>query len=328
MSISIVICTYNGRQRIASCINSIFDQVNPPDYELIVVDNASTDGTGEFVNNYLESSPFTKKGKVINETIPGLLFARIAGLKEAKFKWVLFCDDDNIIFPDFLEKCSLLLNQNSNIGVLGSFGIPQFSGVKPGWFDRYYFSFAVGEQLCNYPNKNNLNYVYGACSIYQKNPILTLFDKGFTPMLGGRKGKNMSSGDDVEWCYLMQLMNYKVIYSSNLKFYHQIPDSRLTWEYYLGLKKGISSNSGILSSYEFFYSHSFKPLIKFIFWYTRKLVRSILLYFKYIIVWKGNPRKAEDQLSFVIIKAQMKSNINQSIKAISHFIQLKKYFDS
>ena len=324
--ISIVVCTHNGSTRIGPCLASLIAQENAPEYEILVVDNASSDGSGEMVKTYLGSSFPSNSWKVIPEEKPGLLNARLAGLRSAGYEWVLFCDDDNVLFPDFLFQCKQVLSQNSRIGVLGSHGIPEFLGPKPDWFDRYASSYAVGPQLRDNQGGKHLVYVYGACSIYRKKPLLNLFKKGYIPVLSGRKGKEMSAGDDVEWCWLMQLMGYKVAYSPKLQFSHQLPASRLTWEYYIRLKKGISGSAGLLSAYTFYFSASFRPIVGFVFHYYSKTLKSVLLYGKYWVRWMGKPSKPENQVSFTILESQMLAFLRQGKSTITHFRQLKKHF--
>lgn len=323
--ISIVVCTYNGKERIGPCLASLVAQENSPDYEILVVDNASSDGTGELVRTHLGSAFPSKAWRVITEEKPGLLNARLAGLSAAQYDWVLFCDDDNVLFSDFLFQCRQVLSEYSGIGVFGSLGIPEFLGPKPDWFDRYSSSYAVGPQLRDGQGVKHLVYVYGACSIYLKKPVLKLL-KEFNPVLSDRTGKELGSGGDVEWCWLMQLMGYKVAYSPKLQFTHQLPASRLTWEYYIRLKKGISGSAGLLSVYTFYFSDSIRPVIWFAFHYFLNTVKSVLLYLKYWLRWRGKPSKPENQLSFAILEAQMWAYLKQGKAAIIHFRHLKNHF--
>lgn len=325
--ISIVVCTHNGKDRIEPCISSLIAQVDPPEYEILFIDNASTDGTGDLIRSQMESTSFPSDSwSVIREEKPGLLYARMAGLRAAQYEWVLFCDDDNILYPDFLFQCQEVLLQNPKVGVVGSLGIPEFLGPKPDWFDLYSSSYAVGPQLLGNSNKNRLVHVYGACSVFRKQPLQGLFQNDFKPALSGRKGKEMAAGDDVEWCWLMQLMGYQVLYSPKLQFTHQLSANRLTWPYYLNLKKGISASAGLLSTYTYYFHTTLRSLIGFVFHYLSNTIQSILLYLKYWILWRGKPSNPKNQLSFAILESQMWAYLRQGKAAPIHFRQLKKHF--
>ena len=83
--ISIVVCTHNGKDRIEACLSSLIAQENPPEYEILVVDNASSDGTGNRVKTHLDSFFSFGAWKLILEDKPGLLYARLAGLRAARY---------------------------------------------------------------------------------------------------------------------------------------------------------------------------------------------------------------------------------------------------
>lgn len=322
-----IVCTYNGKDRLGPSLSALLSQEEAPEFELIVVDNGSTDGTGDFVSDLF--SNFRPQGslRLIKESQPGLLHARLAGLYAAQFDWILFCDDDNVLSCDFLNKCDVILAQTGNLGVLGSFGIPEFSGTKPDWFDRYSSSYAVGPQMIKgQPAK--LDFVYGACSVYRKKPLMSLFQNGFTPVLSGRKGNEMSAGDDVEWCYLMQLAGYKIAYSASLRFTHQLSASRLTWDYYLRLKAGISSNAGLMICYTYFYKSNSKSLLVFFLKYQLETAMSVLRYYKNWILWGGKPANPKNQLALVILKSKMQSFLSHRKKSLDHFNQLRFFFGS
>lgn len=326
--ISIVICTFNGKARIQACLEAVLVQDQSIQYELIVVDNASTDGSGEFIANFLNLNLQREIWQVVEEKTPGLLSARIAGLKASKYNWVLFCDDDNILFPDFLSTAVPVLQNNEYLGVLGSLGIPKFQGGKPDWFEKYASSYAVGAQLQNKTDFKKLRHVYGACSIYRKDILLQMFERGFEPALSGRKSNKLSSGDDVEWCWLMQLMGYQIEYSEQLRFYHQIPESRLSWEYYLRLKEGIASSTGLLSTYKLYFEQNIRSKTSFELKYFGNLTKANLLYFKHRIRLGSNPERPEEQLALIILKSQKKAYLHQWKQARNHFQQIINHFES
>lgn len=326
--ISIVVCTFNGATRIFSCLSSLISQVWTVPFEILVVDNASSDDTTAEVQEYFRTEYPLGDWKVLQEPNPGLLNARLKGMSAAKYEWVLFCDDDNVLFPDFLAICQELLEGDRKLGVLGSHGIPEIQGKTPAWFEEYASSYALGPQLKSSNPKRHLDYVYGACSCYRKKSLLELFENGFSPVLSDRKGNQLISGGDVEWCALMQLLGYRIAYSPRLKFYHQIPASRLSWDYYLRLKEGISLGAGLLFPYHYFFENSVRFPIAFQLAYLRETIKAGLLYFKYRIKWKGNPSTLENQLAYRILETKFKSFRRNRSVSTQHYKQILKYFGS
>lgn len=322
--ISVVICTHNGKSRLSHCFTSLSEQRNAPEFEVLLIDNASDDGTGEWAKIELSSYFAGISWRVIKEGRAGLVYARLAGLYSARYPWILFCDDDNVLFPDFLQKAQEVLNSEENLGVLGSLGIPEFLGPKPDWFDQYSSTFAVGPQTVGQPNQSKLVHVYGACSIYRKEPLIKLFNQGFSPALNGRKGNEMTAGDDVEWCWLMQLLGFRLGYDPNLKFTHRIEAQRLHWDYYIKLKVGIANGGAILFSYRVFYEKGIYSTFLFNFIYLKTFLKSILLLVKYSLLSKLNKNK------YILIKKVSFARFNSMLSfyedSLIHFKQLRVYF--
>src|ERR1700679_3060772 len=99
--ISVIICCYNSAKRLTQTLDHIFRQKNLVfDWEVIVVDNASTDSTSLIAEQLLSASLHKDKFKIVFEVTPGLIFARKKGVSVAQFDRLLFCDDDNWLAHD------------------------------------------------------------------------------------------------------------------------------------------------------------------------------------------------------------------------------------
>jgi glycosyltransferase involved in cell wall biosynthesis len=329
--VSIVICTFNGKHRLPNVLSSILKQEHTVlyDFELIIVDNLSTDATTLFCNDYLSQAAISFPWKIVTEQTPGLNHARLKGLNEAKYEFVLFCDDDNVLSDNYLKIASEILVTNSEIGSLGGFGIPVFEAEKPEWFDRYSYSFAVGAQasqegiMIKYPSE-----LYGAGTFFRKLPLLELFNKGFKTIMSDRKGNTLVSGGDVEWCFLIQLLGYKLYYDHRLVFWHHMPKQRMHWEYYLRLKKGISSGVCNLLPYGcLFRNRNMSSILYFTTWFT-KMIFAFLIYFKLRILAfvKVNSNNTEQELAITIWREKLFSYWRNSFQSYKHFVQLKNYF--
>ncbi len=98
--VSIIMPSYNTAQYIGATIKSVLNQTYT-NWELIIVDDCSTDNTDEVVKNYLSD----KRIKYLkNEQNSGAAVSRNRALREAKGQWISFLDSDDFWMPEKLEK--------------------------------------------------------------------------------------------------------------------------------------------------------------------------------------------------------------------------------
>lgn len=102
MKFSIVIPTYNRADIIAKSLDSIFDQTYK-DWEIIVVDNASTDNTGEVMKKYMDRGNVRY---VVNDRNYERSYSRNRGLQLATGDYVSLLDSDDVLYPDCLQKAA------------------------------------------------------------------------------------------------------------------------------------------------------------------------------------------------------------------------------
>lgn len=98
--VSIIMPSYNTAEYIAESIQSVLSQ-SYTDWELIVVDDCSTDNTDEVILPYLAD---VRIKYLKNEKNSGAAVSRNRALREAKGKWIAFLDSDDLWLPDKLEK--------------------------------------------------------------------------------------------------------------------------------------------------------------------------------------------------------------------------------
>jgi GT2 family glycosyltransferase len=118
MSISVVICTYNRVESLRGCVNALFSVETNHDWELIIVDNSSTDGTQDFLNTLPKQFG---RARVITglESKRGSYAARNKGVRLAKGDIVAFTDDDCYVFKDYIDKICSAFHQDAKIGFIG-----------------------------------------------------------------------------------------------------------------------------------------------------------------------------------------------------------------
>ena len=112
IEISIVIPNWNGMPYLEKCLNSLKNQ-DFSGYEVIVVDNGSTDGSVEFIRNH-----FPKTRVVSFDENKGFSRAVNAGIRRAKGRYILLLNNDVIVDPDFLSEIMEVGQYEVGIGAL------------------------------------------------------------------------------------------------------------------------------------------------------------------------------------------------------------------
>src|SRR5947209_20444721 len=116
--ISVIVCTHNRVERLKRCIEALVSVHSDRDWELIVVDNNSVDGTAA----YLSSLP-RRVGQVqivtTFEPKRGLSAAQNAGARLANGEILAFTDDDCYVRNDFIEAIIRAFSENQKLGVIG-----------------------------------------------------------------------------------------------------------------------------------------------------------------------------------------------------------------
>jgi glycosyltransferase involved in cell wall biosynthesis len=227
-------------------LDSFLDIRPQIDWEIIVVDNNSSDDLHAVLSDYLDKIPL----RLVEENRQGLIHARWKAVHESQFEIILFCDDDNMLSQNYIEQGFFFLASNSNVGVLAGQGEPVFGSTKPEWFEAHKNFYAVGS-LERLPGKQlEGDLVYGAGLFFRKQALIELEQKGFENQSTGRNGKSLSGGEDLELTLGVMLLGYEYWYDDTLVFKHFIESHRLTWEYYLRLSKSIASSYPLIESFK------------------------------------------------------------------------------
>ncbi len=114
MTLSIVIANWNTKEMIRQCIGSILGNVSPElKYEIIVIDNASADGSTEYLDSLGNRITLISNNKNL-----GYAKACNQGMKIASGSYILLLGSDTIIQKDAVEKCVRFLDENESYGAV------------------------------------------------------------------------------------------------------------------------------------------------------------------------------------------------------------------
>lgn len=100
--LTLAIPVYNMKQYLSRCMETLLAQTCR-DLEILLIDDGSTDGSGEMCDAYAAEHP--NFVRVVHKKNGGLSSARNAGIDAAKGEYIIFPDPDDWVEPDYVEKC-------------------------------------------------------------------------------------------------------------------------------------------------------------------------------------------------------------------------------
>lgn len=242
MDLSIIIVSFNTKELLADCLNSIKTAIKNLKVEVFVIDNHSFDGTIQMVKkNYLWVNLIENKINV------GFSKANNQALKIAKGKYILILNPDTKLFPDTISKMIKFMDANQDTAVSTCkvqlpngqldkdcrrhFPTPwraftHFSGLSKIFphsklFDQYYLGYLSENK------EHEIDSCVGAFMFVRTSAIKKAgyFDEDF-----------FFYGEDLDWCWRFKEAGYRVIFTPITKIVH-----------YKGAASGIKSHTKHLS---------------------------------------------------------------------------------
>ncbi len=218
---SVVICSYNGASTVESCLASM-QRLRYPNYEVVFVDDGSTDRTQEILKKF----PWVRN---IRQKNMGLSNARNVGLQAARGEVVIYTDSDCEADEDWLYYISLALVRSKHIGMGGPNLIPDEGswvadcvGLSPGGPTHVMINDREAEHV---PGCNMAFYTWAAREI-----------NGFDPQF--RK-----AGDDVDFIWRLQHRGYSMGFAPAAQVWHY---RRNTVQAYLKQQRGYGEAEAML----------------------------------------------------------------------------------
>jgi len=314
--ISIIVCCHNSSDVLDPTIKHLAGQDFSPDLkvELLIVDNNSSDGTAEMANSLWQSCGSPYPLKILHEEKPGLIYARETGFAHAQYDIICFVDDDNWLANDYIRLGYQVITGDSAIGILGGKGELVSSITPPGWLKEFENSYAVGAQAETSGDITyKKGYVYGAGMFMKAKVWNEVKATGFESQLTGRKGDEQTSGEEVEFSYIVKYLGYKIYYDERLTFQHYIKPSRLTWDYLIQRYKGIGASQFYLRAYQFYMHNDINPVhhLRLPVWLDRAIMVFHLL--------KNNKFK------FILSYIQDTTGDKEVLQSYSYWKELKTY---
>jgi GT2 family glycosyltransferase len=221
--VSIIIPHYNGEDLLYNCIDSIYKNISIKDFELIVVDNASTDDSINRIKSSFESVKIISSNSNL-----GYSGGCNLGATHASGKYLLFLNNDTEHSSEWIEKLVHFLDSNSNIAavqpkILNIYNkkLFDYAGGTGGFIDKFCFPFVQGrifdtleEDHGQYNNPSKIFWASGAAIMIRSNVFKELegFDKIY-----------FSYMEEIDFCWRVQSLGHEVWSFPSSYIYHHGP---------------------------------------------------------------------------------------------------------
>jgi glycosyltransferase involved in cell wall biosynthesis len=255
--LSVIIVCHNGAPRLPATLSHLKTQESSPvPWEVLLIDNCSTDGTAEVACSCWQngSAPI----RIVRESRLGVRYARERGLSEAKYTFLGFVDDDNWVAPDWVRMAYEIISSDSRLAAVGSVREPACELPPPSWFDNFHPVYAVLTERDLEQMPQPLNFLPTAGLCIRKKAWEELVQRGFRFLLSGSVGNKPVGGEDTELTLALHLAGWKLQIDPRLRLQHFMPSQRLQWPYLRKLVRNYGASHVLLDPYSE-YSLSLRP---------------------------------------------------------------------
>jgi GT2 family glycosyltransferase len=221
--VSVVIPTYNKKESLKKTIESLFDQSYPKDkYEIVVVDDGSTDGTEEIVQKLVKSEPMLSNFIYIKQERGGAAAARNLGIRKSKGDLIFFLDSD-VRLEKHALKILVEQIQNERAGAIGPKCYYDENQTKI-WcaggiiYMRRGMCYHLGRDKCRncqFDRKAEVDYL-PSCALLTKRHVIE--------EIGGFDEDYYIYYEDSDWCLRARRAGYKIVIAPSAHAYHATTD--------------------------------------------------------------------------------------------------------
>ncbi|HET6391048.1 glycosyltransferase [Hyphomicrobium sp.] len=222
---SAAVCTYNRALHLDKCLESFSRQTaSSPNFEVIIVDNASTDGTREVAERWADRDP---RFIYTYEPVEGLARARNHALEMAASPFIAFTDDDAVVPDNWVQSYFQTFSKlPDDVFAIGGEIDPIFEADRPHWLTDELLK-PLSARLGWSDEARMLVSDEWLCEVNIAFRVELLRQHGGFPEELGRKGDNLLSGENFV-NVIARSNGFKEYFDPAIRVQHFIPASRLT----------------------------------------------------------------------------------------------------
>ena len=207
--VSIIVPVYNAERTLRRCVDSILCQTFQ-DYEIILIDDGSIDGSSAICDEYAEND---SRVKVFHKVNGGVSSARNKGLEAANGDWITFCDADDRVSPEWLENYAYGLNRGSdNCDLVVQSFIPSGKTMIKDWNPSFDYEGSVKGLVQNLAQRHCVGY-----------PWAKLFRASIIKENGIRFSEDLALREDEEFVYHYLSFVRDTFATSKRGYYYDYP---------------------------------------------------------------------------------------------------------
>jgi GT2 family glycosyltransferase len=227
VDLSIIIVNWNTRELLRKCLDSVLAPVADIDYETIVVDNASSDGSCEMVRD-----EFPSVRLVQNQTNVGFARANNQAINATDARYVLLLNSDAVLLPESVQALIAVLDRESRVAIVGAQLLNADGSFQGSFadFPNFRGELLLATKLArwflfpsypNYPAELSqagraVDWVSGACLMARRTAIaqVGVLDEAY-----------FMYSEETDWCYRMRRAGWRVYYEPRARVVHLIGQS-------------------------------------------------------------------------------------------------------
>jgi glucosyl-dolichyl phosphate glucuronosyltransferase len=219
MFVSIVVCSYNRKELLMECLQSLMEMtpVERP-WEILVIDNNSTDETKEAV---LKLAASNSRIKYVFEENQVLSIARNRALKESEAEWLFYFDDDGLAHKDLLQNFISAKDSFPSAECIGGRYFAWFRNEKPKWWPEGW-----GEMTCPRSDAGPINVASLSGGIFAIKADALAKIGLFNPLLG-QQGNVLRYGEEVQVQARLLEKGRQLIFDPDIRMDHLVAEQKL-----------------------------------------------------------------------------------------------------
>ena len=240
VNITAIVCTRNRKDHLVRTLESLRNPLisGGLTYEILLIDNGSTDGTYELIDDFVRRDP--EIWKYYSEPKKGLSNARNCGVKQARGEVIAFTDDDAIIDKNWLQALwRTFADKPDVIALQGRILLQEEIKRLPPWADPDEMLFCTHYDPGTVPCYTET--LIGANMAFRKKAFekYGLFD---TRLGAGASG----FCEETEFCMRLKEAGEKIYYQPEALVFHEYDEERFTWEYWCKRMQQVAHSHAII----------------------------------------------------------------------------------